>query len=151
MSSQSKDGEYIGRFIKRLGYGTIRGSSTRGGTKALVAMIRCMRQGIPAAFSLDGPRGPRYEAKSGAVLLAKKTGNPLMPFVVECKHFFTINSWDRLQIPRPFTTAKVIIERPIYVSPEATVDELQDRLGELQNSLDELVRHGEQWRTGRMV
>lgn len=146
MSSQSKDGEYIARFIKRLGYGTIRGSSTRGGTKALVEMIRAMKQGLPMAFSLDGPKGPRYVAKSGAVLLAKKTGNPMMPFVVECRHFFRLKSWDRMQIPRPFTRAKVIIDKPIYVSPDAGEDDLQNGLAQLQSSLDELVTCGEQWR-----
>jgi lysophospholipid acyltransferase (LPLAT)-like uncharacterized protein len=146
MSSQSKDGEYIGRFIKRLGYGTIRGSSTRGGTKALVEMIRAMKRGLPMAFALDGPKGPRYVAKSGAVLLAKKSGNPMMPFVVECRYFFRLKSWDRLQIPRPFTRAKVIIDRPIYVSPDAGEDELQNGLAQLQSSLDELVTRGEQWR-----
>ena len=69
-------------------------------------MIRLMRTGLPMGFSVDGPKGPRYEAKTGAVLLAKKTGNPLMPFVVECEKYWTVKSWDRLQIPRPFTRAK---------------------------------------------
>lgn len=146
ITSQSKDGEYIARFIKRLGYGAIRGSSTRGGTKALVEMIRCMKQGLPMAFSLDGPKGPRYEAKPGAVLLAKKTGNPLMPFVVECRHFFRLKSWDRMQIPRPFTKVRIIIAEPVYVSPEAGETELQNALAHLQLSLDELVKRGEQWR-----
>ena len=97
------------------------------------------------AFSLDGPKGPRYVAKSGAVLLAKKTGNPMMPFVVECKHFFRLNSWDRMQIPRPFTRVNVIIGEPIYVSPDADEAELQSSLERLQSSLDELVTRGEQW------
>lgn len=147
ISSQSKDGEYLGRLIKRLGYGTIRGSSTRGGTKALVEMIRGMKQGLPMAFGLDGPKGPRYVAKPGAALLAKKTGNPLMPFVVECRHFFRLKSWDRMQIPRPFTKARVIIAEPIYVSPDAGDTELQSALAQLQSSLDELVTRGEQWRS----
>jgi len=146
ITSQSKDGEYIARFIKRLGYGAIRGSSTRGGTKALVEMIRAMKQGVPMAFSLDGPKGPRYKAKPGAPLLAKKTGNPLMPFVVECRHFFRLKSWDRMQIPRPFTKVRVIIAEPIYVSPDADDNDLQNSLSQLQLSLDELVSRGEQWR-----
>lgn len=146
ITSQSKDGEYIARFIKRLGYGAIRGSSTRGGTKALVEMIRAMKQGLPMAFSLDGPKGPRYEAKPGAVLLAKKTGNPLMPFVVECRHFFRLKSWDRMQIPCPFTKVKIIIAKPIYVSAEADENEIENKLKELQISLDELVNLGQQWR-----
>src|SRR5215212_6748967 len=83
MTSQSFDGEYIARFIQRLGYGAVRGSSSRGGSKALVQMIKAMRAGLPMAFSVDGPRGPRYEAKLGPVILAKKTGNPILPFIVE--------------------------------------------------------------------
>ncbi|MFN2412391.1 MAG: lysophospholipid acyltransferase family protein, partial [Pyrinomonadaceae bacterium] len=106
LNSQSFDGEYISRFIQRLGYGSVRGSSTRGGTVALVKMIRLMRAGLPMAFTLDGPKGPRYLVKNGAVLLAKKTGNPLVPFVLECKRFWTVKSWDKMQIPQLFSRVK---------------------------------------------
>lgn len=143
MSSQSLDGEYIARFIQRMGYGVVRGSSTRGGVGALVEMIRLMRNGIPMAFAVDGPKGPPYAAKTGAVLLAKKTGNPLMPFVVENKHYWTVKSWDRLQIPKPFTRVRVKIAEPIYVSPEA---DIENELAMLQRSLDSLVAEGETWR-----
>lgn len=146
ITSQSKDGEYIARFIQRLGYGAIRGSSTRGGVGALVEMIRTMRKGVPMAFTVDGPKGPRYEAKSGAVLLAKKTGNPMMPFVVELKRFWTIGSWDRLQIPTPFTRAKLTIGKPIYVATDSTDKDIQNKLTELQTSLDAMVSDGAQWR-----
>src|SRR5215212_8878475 len=81
ITSQSFDGEYIARFIQRFGYGAVRGSSTRGGVAALVEMIRLMRENLPMGFTIDGPKGPKYVAKIGACLLAKKTGNPLMPFV----------------------------------------------------------------------
>ena len=148
MSSISKDGEYTSRFIKRLGYGSVRGSSTRGGVGALVEMIRLMRAGIPMAFSPDGPRGPRYIVKSGPVMLAKKTGNPMMPFVVECRSYWTLGSWDRMQIPKPFTRARVIIEEPIYVDTDASDEEIEQKLRELQRSLDELVERGRVWREG---
>src|SRR5882724_13227978 len=82
MTSRSFDGEYIARFIQRFGYGAVRGSSTRGATGAIVEMIRLMRAGCPTAFTIDGPKGPRYVAKMGAVLLAKKTGNPILPFTI---------------------------------------------------------------------
>ncbi len=147
ITSQSKDGEYIARFIQRLGYGAIRGSSTRGGVGALVDMIKVMRSGTAAAFTLDGPKGPRYVAKAGAVLLAKKTGNPIMPFVVECRSFRTVGSWDRMQIPRPFTRAKLMIAEPIYVSPKADDIEIERKLAELQASLDDLVSAGAEWRS----
>jgi lysophospholipid acyltransferase (LPLAT)-like uncharacterized protein len=148
ITSQSKDGEYIARFIQRLGYGAIRGSSTRGGVGALVEMIKAMRAGIPTAFTVDGPKGPRYEAKPGAVLLAKKTGNPVMPFVIECGRFWTAGSWDRLQIPMPFTQAKLMIGQPIYVAPHADGDEIERKRLELQLSLDAMVSAGETWRRG---
>src|SRR5215469_11436861 len=82
MTSRSFDGEYIARFIQRFGYGAARGSSSRGATGAVVEMVRLMRAGCPTAFTIDGPRGPRYVAKMGAVLLAKKTGNPVLPFTI---------------------------------------------------------------------
>lgn len=146
LTSQSFDGEYIARFIQRFGYGAIRGSSSRGGAGALVEMIRHMRRGLPMAFTVDGPRGPRYEAKTGAVLLAKKTGHPIMPFVVEPAKYWTFPSWDKLQIPKPFSRVSVIIAKPLYVNGNADDEEIERVRSELQKSLDELVRRGEQWR-----
>ena len=139
ITSQSRDGEYIARFLKRFGFGTVRGSSTRGGVKALVEMIRLMRRGLPMAFTVDGPRGPRHEAKTGAVLLGKKTGNPLVPFSVECERFWTISSWDRLQIPKPFTTAVFKVAEPIYVDRDADDSEIEALRLEVQRSLDRLA------------
>jgi len=147
ITSQSKDGEYIARFIQRLGYGAIRGSSTRGGVGALVEMIKAMRNGTPTAFTLDGPKGPRYEAKPGAVLLSKKTGHPVMPFVIECARYWTIGSWDGLQIPIPFTRAKLMIDKPMYVNPDANDEQVREKLRELQLSLDAMVEAGANWRS----
>ena len=145
MTSQSFDGEYIARFIQRFGFGAIRGSSSRGGAKALVEMIKAMRRGLPMAFTLDGPRGPKYEVKAGPVMLAKKTGNPIIPLVVEPRSAWRAGSWDQMHIPKPFTTARVIIGEPIYVAPD---DEIETKLAELQTSLDALVERGREWRTG---
>ena len=146
ITSQSKDGEYIARFIQRLGYSAIRGSSTRGGVGALIEMIKAMRNGTPTAFTVDGPKGPRYEVKPGAVLLAKKTGNPIVPLAVECENYWTIGSWDRLQIPKPFTRAKLIIGKPIFVYSGDGME--QEKLSELQLSLDAIVEAGTNWRSG---
>lgn len=146
MSSQSFDSEYTARVIQRFGYGTIKGSSTRGAVRALTKMIRLMRHGLPMGFTLDGPKGPRYAAKSGACLLAKKTGNPIMPFLLEPKSFWTINSWDKMQIPKPFTRAKLFIAEPIYVAKDADDEEIENKRQELQTKLDELVAFGKQWR-----
>src|SRR5687768_527580 len=98
LTSRSFDGEYIARFIQRFGYGAVRGSSTRGAVGALVEMVRLMRAGCPAAFTIDGPKGPRYVAKMGAVLLAKKTGNPILPFTITAARLWTARkSWDQFQ------------------------------------------------------
>lgn len=149
LTSQSFDGEYIARFIQRFGYGSIRGSSTRGGAAGLVEMIRKMKVGLPMGFTVDGPKGPRYEAKTGAVLLAKKTGNPILPFIVEARNYWTINSWDRLQIPRPFTRAIMLFGEPVYVGEKASDREIEAKRGELQRSLDRLVTRGKEWSGGK--
>lgn len=146
MTSKSFDGEYIARFIQRFGYGAIRGSSSRGGSKALVEMIKAMRGGLPMGFTLDGPRGPKYEAKLGPIILAKKTGNPIMPFIVEPKNFWQAKSWDKMHVPKPFTKAQLIIGSPIYVAAEATEEDINATLAELQRSLDDLVEQGKNWR-----
>jgi len=149
ITSQSFDGEYIARFIQRFGYGAVRGSSTRGGIGALIEMIRLMKQNLPVGFTVDGPKGERYVAKTGAILLAKKTGNPVMPFIVEAKNFWIINSWDKLHIPKPFTKAKVFIAEPICLAKESSDAEVENKRRELQTKLDELVRLGKQWRESR--
>lgn len=145
MSSHSFDSEYTARCIQRFGFGIVKGSSTRGGIGALVGMIRIMQQGFPTAFTVDGPKGPRYEAKMGSILLAKKTGNPIVPFTIEVPKRWQINSWDRLQIPKPFSTARVFIAKPIYVSDDADDDELERKRLELQHALDGLVEKARKW------
>src|SRR5438552_3162026 len=141
MTSRSFDGEYIARFIQRFGYGAARGSSTRGATGALVEMVRLMRAGCPTAFTIDGPKGPRYVAKMGAVLLAKKTGNPILPFTITAERFWEAKkSWDGFQVPKPFTHALVKIAAPIFVRPDADETELNDKRDELQRALEGLDR-----------
>jgi lysophospholipid acyltransferase (LPLAT)-like uncharacterized protein len=146
MTSQSFDGEYIARFIQRFGYGAARGSSTRGGVGAIIEMVRLMRAGSPAGFMIDGPKGPRYEAKMGAVLLAKKTGSPVMPFNIAAQKFWEAKSWDASQVPKPFTRARVIIAPPIYVPADADEALLIAKRDELQRALDELNQRGDEWR-----
>jgi len=147
MTSQSFDGEYIARFIQRFGYGAARGSSTRGGVGAVVEMVRLMRAGCPTAFTIDGPKGPRYVAKMGAVLLAKKTGSPVLPFTITCKNFWQAKSWDAFQIPKPFTRARVEIAPPIFVPSDADEAALEAKRDELQHALDEINRRGEEWKS----
>jgi lysophospholipid acyltransferase (LPLAT)-like uncharacterized protein len=146
MTSRSFDGEYIARFIQRFGYGAARGSSTRGGVGAIVEMVRLMRAGRPMGFTIDGPKGPRYVAKMGAVLLAKKTGHPILPFTVTPARFWEVKSWDAFQVPKPWTRALVQIAPPIFVPADADEATLNTRRDELQHVLDDLTRRGDEWR-----
>jgi lysophospholipid acyltransferase (LPLAT)-like uncharacterized protein len=144
MTSQSFDGEYIARFIQRFGYGAARGSSTRGAVGAIIEMTRLMRNGVPTAFTIDGPKGPRYVAKMGAVLLAKKTGHPILPFTVTASRFWEAKrSWDGFQVPLPFTRARLVIAPPIYVAADTDDDELAAKRDELQAALDKVNDQGE--------
>ena len=138
MTSRSFDGEYIARFIQRFGYGTARGSSSRGGVGALIEMVKLVRAGRPAAFTIDGPRGPRHVAKLGALLLAKKTGQPVLPLSIQPSRYYAVPSWDRFQIPAPFARARVLVAPPIYVPPDADAALLEAKRDELQRALDEL-------------
>lgn len=146
MTSKSFDGEYIARFIQRFGYGAARGSSTRGGVGAVVKMKGLMRAGCTTAFTIDGPKGPPRVAKMGSVLLAKMTGQPVLPVTMALRHYWTLPSWDSFQIPRPFTRAKVYVAPPIYVSADADEAELQAKRDELQSVLEDLDRRAEEWR-----
>ncbi|HXG63637.1 MAG TPA: lysophospholipid acyltransferase family protein [Blastocatellia bacterium] len=149
MSSQSRDGEFIGRFIKRLGYGTARGSASRGSFRALTQMSECLASGIDVGFTIDGPRGPAYVAKPGAVTLARHSGQAILPFHVAARRYFALPSWDRLQIPWPFTRALTLIGGPIYVARDASPEEIEAKQQALQATLDELRREGEVWRLGQ--
>jgi lysophospholipid acyltransferase (LPLAT)-like uncharacterized protein len=138
MTSRSFDGEYIARFIQRLGYGAVRGSSTRGGATALVELARLVRRGCPAGFSIDGPRGPRHVAKMGAVLLAKKTGQPVLPFGVNAERFWQLPSWDGMQIPKPFSRVTVRFATPVQVPADADEETLNACRDELQRALEQV-------------
>ena len=119
ITSENFDGEWIAGIIERFGYGTARGSSSRGAVKALVRLKRDMAEGKPAAFTLDGPRGPAKVAQPGAVWLAKATGNPIIPFHIESDRHWTANSWDRTQMPKPWSTVAIAIGEPFDVAGDA--------------------------------
>ena len=144
MSSRSRDAEYVGRFIKRFGYGTARGSATRGGGRALAEMAQCLANDIHVAFTIDGPRGPAYVAKPGAVTLARHTGQAILAFHVAVRRAVELPSWDRLQIPLPFTRAVMVIAEPIYVTHDASSEEVASKQEALQATLDRVRLEAEE-------
>ena len=116
--SQSRDGELLAQVLQRFGFFTARGSSSRGGMRALVAAKRLMDQrGIGAIFTADGPRGPRHQVKPGAVFLAARCASPIIPIRVlmdRAKIFH--KAWDKFQLPLPFSRCTIIYGDPIYIS-----------------------------------
>jgi lysophospholipid acyltransferase (LPLAT)-like uncharacterized protein len=145
MTSMNQDGEAIARCIQRLGYGVARGSSSRGGLRALAQLARDIKQGRDAGFTIDGPRGPRYVAKQGPILLGFKTGAAVFCFHVSMKRKIQLKSWDEFQIPLPFTPAILLMAPPIWVPPDATEVHLRDLHGKMQSTLDDLRARGEAW------
>jgi lysophospholipid acyltransferase (LPLAT)-like uncharacterized protein len=154
MTSENFDGEWVARIIRRFGYDTARGSTSRNGAKALVQLRRDMREGRPVAFTVDGPRGPAHVAQLGAVWLASATGNPILPLHLEAAEAWTLSSWDHHQIPKPGTDVVVTMGPPIEVPPQAdapTIEagrlELEAALGRLRTqALDVLAAEGYQKR-----
>jgi lysophospholipid acyltransferase (LPLAT)-like uncharacterized protein len=140
ITSENFDGEWIARIIERFGYGTARGSTTRGGRRALLQLRRDMAEGRPAGFTLDGPRGPARKARAGAVWLAGATGNPLLPFHIEAERHWTARSWDRTQVPRPFSTMAMAIGEPMHVPRDADAAALEEKRLELERVLETLER-----------
>lgn len=133
MTSESFDGEYIARIMHKFGFTRVRGSSSRGAVRALLGMRRELEQGWTVAFTIDGPRGPRYVAKPGPVLLARTTGVPMSAFYIALDRAWILKTWDGLVIPKPFTRALLRVSRQIPVPLDGN-DELY--LKELQSALD---------------
>jgi lysophospholipid acyltransferase (LPLAT)-like uncharacterized protein len=138
ITSENFDGEWIARIIERFGYGTARGSTSRGAKRAMLQLVRDMKAGRPAGFTLDGPRGPARVAQPGAVWLAGATGNPLLPFHLEASSSWTLKSWDRTQIPKPFSTVSLVVGQPIEVPSAASADQLEQSRQELEVRLTAL-------------
>ncbi|MGE4263755.1 MAG: lysophospholipid acyltransferase family protein [Desulfovibrio sp.] len=126
--SDSRDGEIIAQVLERIGYGTARGSSTRGGLKALIALRRHMDQGRIGVITVDGPRGPRHKVKDGAVYLAHKTGALLFPVRSRpaVRHVFE-RSWDRFELPMPFCRCPVYFGAPLEFPGDKPTPELLEQ------------------------
>ena len=138
ITSENFDGEWIAGIIERFGYGTARGSTSRGGLKALLQLKRDLAAGKPAGFTLDGPRGPARVAQPGAVWLAKATGHPVLPFHLEADRFWSVKSWDRTQIPKPFATVAIAMGEPFTVREDADADEIERSRTLLETRLSHL-------------
>ncbi len=118
--SRSRDGEIGARIAHRLGLRAVRGSSSRGGEEALGEIVELARNGASIGFIADGPRGPRREAKMGAIIAAKLSGRPLVPIACAARRAIRLGSWDRMWIPLPLTRIIGRAGEPIHVPPDAS-------------------------------
>jgi len=144
MSSNSYDGEYMGRIIRKFGFVAVKGSSTRNAVRALLGLRRALQEGWTVAFTLDGPRGPRYKVKPGPVALARSSGVPLTMFHMAVERAWVLSTWDRLIIPKPFSRVLMRFGKLIPVPSDATDEEVERYQQELQNSLDRVREFAEE-------
>ncbi len=135
ITSENFDGEWIAGIIERFGYGTARGSTSRGARKALLQLTRDLAAGRPAGFTIDGPRGPARVAQAGAVWLSKATGNPVLPFHLEASRHWTLKSWDKTQIPKPFSTVAIAMGEPFHVAQDADEAAIEQARQDLETRL----------------
>jgi len=143
MVSRSFDGEYIARTIEKLGFIAIRGSSSRGGGPALLGMKSELERGNLVAFTIDGPRGPKYVAKPGPVALSRAAVLPMAAFYVALDDPWVLNTWDQLMIPKPFSKALARISAKMQVPADATEEEMTDFHRQLQAALDRVTAFAE--------
>ncbi|MBN2061287.1 MAG: lysophospholipid acyltransferase family protein [Deltaproteobacteria bacterium] len=140
MVSQSRDGEYAARLIKWMGIGSVRGSSTRGGKEALVNIIQRLKNGGSAGMLADGPLGPARVAKMGTIIMAHRTGIPVIPVVWSADRRWILNSWDRFLIPKPFARIAVYIGEPLWIPEEAENNELENYRKLIESRLNQAVK-----------
>jgi lysophospholipid acyltransferase (LPLAT)-like uncharacterized protein len=143
MSSNSYDGEYMGRIIRKFGFVAVKGSSSRNAVRALLGLRRALQEGWTVAFTLDGPRGPRFKVKPGPVALARSSGVPMTMFHMGVDKAWTLNTWDRLMIPKPFSRVLVRFGKLIPVPQDASDESLERYSNELQSSLDRVREFAE--------
>lgn len=143
MSSDSFDGEYTGRIIRKFGFVKIRGSSSRGAVRAFLGMRRDLEQGWTVAFTIDGPKGPRYVAKPGPVLLAKATSAPMVAFHIAVEKAWILRTWDGCMIPKPFSRALMRVSSKIAVPSGADERKMEGFHADLQSALDRVREFAE--------
>ncbi|MBI3292154.1 MAG: lysophospholipid acyltransferase family protein [Elusimicrobia bacterium] len=144
--SLSKDGDQIARIAQRFGIRVVRGSSSRGGVRALVTMKRLLAQGQRVAMTPDGPRGPQGVVQPGILFLAQKTSCPIVPIAYGVKRRMIVRGWDEYVVPFPFNRITMVYGEPLMVSPhdslEAKREELARALHQVTTEADQLARNG---------
>jgi len=146
MNTTAFDGQWTRKVIEWLGFGTAQGSSSRGGLRGLAVMAKRIEEGKDCAFTIDGPRGPRYIAKPGPVLLARRTGAPITVFHIGVERGKTFeNNWDHFLLPHPFSRAVIVFAPPIEVPVDADAAHMEAKHQEMQKELERVRDIAEAW------
>ena len=125
LTSYSYDGELAARVIEHFGLAAVRGSSSRGGREALQQLEIALNLGVTVGVTLDGPRGPRRVAKPGVAILSGRTGIPIVPMTMGAPRGWRMRSWDRLFLPKPFTTITCVYGEPIDPARDSSAEEVE--------------------------
>ena len=133
--SHSKDGEFVSQVLQRFGVHVTRGSSSRGGAQGLMEIVRKVHSGYHAAFTPDGPRGPRYTVQPGIVAVAKTTGAAILPVTYSARWKKVFRSWDAFLMPLPFSRVVVVYGEPIYVPATTSPTVFQAKQHEVETNL----------------
>jgi lysophospholipid acyltransferase (LPLAT)-like uncharacterized protein len=144
MVSRSFDGEYIATTIEKLGFAAVRGSSSRGGATALLGLKSKLDEGAAVAFTIDGPRGPKYVAKPGPVLLSRASAKPMAAFYIALSDAWILKTWDQLMIPKPFSKALVRFSAKMQVSADANDQQMAEFHHQLQAMLERVTSFAEE-------
>jgi lysophospholipid acyltransferase (LPLAT)-like uncharacterized protein len=148
LASEHRDGELMGQTIRFLGFGHVRGSSTRRGTRAILELAEKIREGYDVALTVDGPKGPLFTVKAGAIEIAKLTGAPIVPITAGSARHWTLSSWDKFQVPRPFTRVRVRQGEPVFVNVDAGADEIEAGRRLLEGRLRDITRENDERLSG---
>ncbi|QTA81936.1 DUF374 [Desulfonema limicola] len=143
--SQAQDGEIIARILQKQGFDPVRGSTTRGGTKALALLVRKIKSGQAAVITPDGPQGPRYKVQPGIISLAQKAGVPILPMAYSAKHCIIFSSWDRFILPYPFSPCYIVYGRPVYVPRDAGRQAWEQSRLDLEKELCRITQQADQY------
>lgn len=145
LTSKSKDGDLLAKQLKHWKYEVVRGSSTKGGDVALAIMIDLAKNGYSVAITPDGPRGPANKFKAGAVITAKKSNVPLVLMGIGIKSKKRLNSWDKFQVPNPFSEVQIIFSDPIWIDHNLSFEETSNVIEKCEKQLNELQSEAEKF------
>ncbi len=144
MISLSRDGDVQNHIFQRFGYQTIRGSTGRGGVRAVLQLARKIKEGGVLAFTPDGPRGPTHKVQQGTIFLAQKSGRPILPLGISAKPRQLLGTWDSYMIPMPFSRSSFVFGEPILAPANTTEEEAAEFARRVEIAINRCEKRAEE-------